>query len=1232
MTADRVAASFPRSERFELVSELGRGGMGVVYEVHDRDRQVRLALKAIRRVGAREILRLKSEFRAMRDLRHPNLVQLGDLFEHEGEWFFTMELIGGVDLLTWVRPGAPAGQPSEAPWSHGTTETIADGVAARTQVRDLHAPAEAARPGLDEPRLRAALRGLGAGVAALHRAGIVHRDLKPSNVMVDPDGRVVVLDFGVVARYGGPRSDDAAPRERVGTIAYMAPEQVGGDACGPAADWYAVGVVLFEALTGRLPFDGPERLHEKVTFAAPSPRSLAGDLPADLVELCERLLERDPARRPDDAEVLRWLGLGEPPSPDSEPGLFVGRDGELARLRAAFDEVVETGAARAVFIVGESGIGKTALARRFVDWLAPERPDLLVLASRCDERELVPYNALDGAVDALARWLAIARPEPPALPGAIHLVRTFPVLRAAVPPGPAPTDSALDPRALAFAALAELLGLAARKRPVLLLIDDVHWADVDSLALLAELFGGAGAPPVLLIATERTTGVPSPARGAVKVPTRTIALGGLEPGEVAALVRAVAPAGEVDAARLTAETGGHPMFLAELARRLGRPDAPQTRLDDALWQRIGELDAGARALVETIALTAAPLPVGAIAAASGLDAEPFARHLAALRDARLIRVTGTRDADTVEPYHDRVRETIAAHLAPARHREVHRAIVTTLEARDGAAEHLAYHLAHAGEPARAAAFAEASARRAIAALAFDRAAEWLRLVIELGAPAGEQRRRLLAERADMLARAGRTADSAAAFLAAADGADRDDGRELRRRAAEQQLIGGHLDQGLVTSRELLGELGLGLPRTRPGAIARLVWYQLRLRLSRLRWRERAAALAARTRLRVDLAWTIASGLSMVDSIRATVFALRGPLLALPAGDPARIARAACAAAVAAAGMGRGGLAVRLRDLAGRAAATSDDPTVARYSEFAELAIRFYMKNDWAGVIAAGQRAVALGDLPSRGHDFEADVIEQHQLWALNAMGDIAELRRRVPPAIRAAHRIGNRFVEIALRTFFPIVHLAIDRADDARADVRDALASWPADPGEVSNPFFFALKGRTQIALYDGAGLDDRALDDDWRRLRRSLFGRLPLIRVEASQWLGGLEAARARAARARGDQAACERHAAAAIRWTEQLRGSHLPVARPLVLQLRASIAWARGDRERAVPLLVDALGALERAGHLHAAASARWRLGEALAGATGAAYRRAAEDFFARHGVVRPARIVETLFPGGD
>src|SRR5439155_1683966 len=133
------------------------------------------------------------------------------LVHENDQWFFTMELIQGRDFLTHVRPTAGA---------------------------------------FDEERLRAALAQVADGLSALHQTHQVHRDVKPSNILVEADGRVVLLDFGLVAGMSGPGD---AVASRSGTPSYMAPEQRTGGAIGPAADWYAVGVMLYQSLTGRLP-------------------------------------------------------------------------------------------------------------------------------------------------------------------------------------------------------------------------------------------------------------------------------------------------------------------------------------------------------------------------------------------------------------------------------------------------------------------------------------------------------------------------------------------------------------------------------------------------------------------------------------------------------------------------------------------------------------------------------------------------------------------------------------------------------------------------------------------------------------------------------------------------------------------------------------------------------------------------------------------------------------------
>src|SRR5262245_39442637 len=176
------ADDFIGTERFAIQERLGAGGYGVVYRALDRERNVAVALKTLRHLAATALVRFKREFRALADVSHPNLVALYELLSHEEQWFFTMELVDGVNFLGYVRGEFfPAGSHSTSTGSTATKRTVAP--------RERAAPAAVAAPAadipsvgaLDEARLRHALPQLVAGVSALHEAGKLHRDIKPSN-------------------------------------------------------------------------------------------------------------------------------------------------------------------------------------------------------------------------------------------------------------------------------------------------------------------------------------------------------------------------------------------------------------------------------------------------------------------------------------------------------------------------------------------------------------------------------------------------------------------------------------------------------------------------------------------------------------------------------------------------------------------------------------------------------------------------------------------------------------------------------------------------------------------------------------------------------------------------------------------------------------------------------------------------------------------------------------------
>jgi predicted ATPase len=693
------------SSRFQVLRTLGSGGMGVVYEAYDRQTDAVVAIKVLQRLNADSLFRFKQEFRALADLHHPNLLRFGELYCAQDQWFFTMERVHGRDFFDYVRidDSPPAGRKrGDATDDDADAPTMVVPGDATALSGELSGSESFPRPPrlhrYDENRLRTAARQLAVAIAALHRSGRVHRDIKPSNVLVRDDGHLTLLDFGLIGEIGTP--DEGAPAGVppglvIGTPNFMAPEQVTHENVGPAADWYAFGVLLFLALTGGLPFSGPPDvvIDAKRAVDGPAPSQLERDVPPDLDELCHALLKRTPGERPTADEILRCLGADNDAAPATlakaaidTPSLFIGRAAELAELRRAFGRTRE-GHSQLVLIEGEPGVGKSTLARRFVEHYA--RPSAVVLAGRCYEQESVPFKAFDTVIDSLSQHLA-SLPADAVIAllrsGIRYLPIIFPVLKrvpAVAERAPAARElmsTAMFVRERAFAELKRLLAALAASAPLVLLVDDLQWADQDSLALLESLFTGADVPCALLIATLRTTSLGSlaaqPGEPIVPrlsgLPFALLPLRGLSHEESQALWDALWTAGSADGAApardpgaLLDEATGHPLFLTELVRH-AKSDAAgplaHARLQDVLWRRIAALDEPSRRFMELVAIAGAPVRYDVVAQAAGLDVTATLHLVGVLRTAQLVRVSRRADDRLVEAYHDRLREAILAHL------------------------------------------------------------------------------------------------------------------------------------------------------------------------------------------------------------------------------------------------------------------------------------------------------------------------------------------------------------------------------------------------------------------------------------------------------------------------------------------------------------------------------------------------------------------------------------------
>ena len=1238
-------AAAPRTNRYAIEAVIGRGATSIVYRAIDIEKNITIALKSIRFADLQNLYMLKTEFRSLARFYHRNVVQLYDLQVSDESCFFTMELVEGADFVSFARAAA-----------------------AKTH----RGPPAGAEPS----PLRLALAQLVDGLEALHADGKLHRDIKPSNILVEPGIRTVLLDFGLSIDADDSALLDSRSRFFAGTPAYMAPERLFGEAASQASDRYSLGVMLYEALTGVQPYPATspfELLEAKKKLPRP-PAAVDPDVPGDLADLAFALLDPDPGARPTIADirgVLHASGALEQSGPllglaSQRKRVFVGREAELLRLRQAFQRSL---ARRPVLtlVEGVSGVGKTRLIEHFLAQ-SHEQDAALVLRARCSFQETVSYNAIDGLIDNLTRFLLLQGVDDVArlLPADFAaLVLVFPVMGRILPDQLQPTQArAAEPheiRQAAIVALRSLLDRIAAQRPLILWIDDFQWSDKGSIPFLVELLRGedrSGLHMVLSFRSEHRHG-DDPIGGLsdalrsepALAPPEWLQLGPMNAAEIDRLIRSVV--GDAIATRAASwhevlrDTPGLPFLALELAdflnagrkRRLSA-DGRIGSVADMIRDRVGSLPEPARAALEVASVAGANLAehqVLAIARAQGCTAADVHR----LYLQNLLRKDVVGGQTTIECYHDRVREAVLNTLPAAERRLRHRQIADTLALEpDPDHELLTEHHLGAGQLAAAADHAVLAGRAAANRLAFERAIQLFRLALQHrgdGAPAWP----IEAELASALADAGRLEEAADHFLAAARavGAGARNPLEETRyklKAGQHLLHCGLLDRGRAVTREVCRDLGLDFPDSlgaaRRMALRNRIWFAIQLTRPRIRNREE---LPPAVLLRLDMLWGAATGLAMLDYVVGDALISRYVREAGKVGEPSHTVRALALEGAVFSTLGKAWARRHSDSLMRRAVALlerAQTPLERVLLETCRSGIAWF-EGRWRVAAETAGNAIELHRRERGRYDFELAIARGYRVSAMVLLGDLAGARTETLAAIEDARQRGDQYV---LRLFCSGYWVYIGLGDDdPQAVIRqsEGLLSDAVDD-RFTSLHWSGFNATANALVYAGEAWEAWALVVRfWPLIERTGFLRMACIGAHLREIRA--RAALTAAGSGRPAPAALQRWTPARLIAVARSDGrrigrlstiSHAPAS---AAAIGCGVALLEGDRQsarRSAELAASGYRGAEMA--LHAAA-ASLQLGRLLPGSDGDAIRRSATAWMTQQGIRNAERMTALIFP---
>ena len=726
--------------RYRVQRLLGESSRKSVYLAHDTrfDRAVAFAVFKTEAFDQEARARVRRESRAMGRLGdHPHIVTIRDVGEEEGALYIVAEYMAGGDVK-----------------------------------RLLHDVADHRLPVAEALRLAAEVAS---ALEHAHDRGVIHRNLKPGNIWLTADGTVKLGDFGLAIT----RTHSRLTLEGmiVGTAAYMAPEQALGRMPDARSDLYALGALLYELVAGRPPFLGDDAVaivsqHFHTRPVAPSWHNPA--VPQALEALILQLLAKAPEDRPPSAAAVRAMlagisgsrplatgGATTAPADEHrgvEPnplgrlagGIFVGRERELKALREAVEEAV-AGSGRLLLLAGEPGIGKTRTAQELATYARLR--GLQVLWGGAHE---------GGGAPPYWPWVKIIRayvqdhsPEQVlakmGAAGAVDIAQVVPAVRACLPslPPPPPVD-AEEARFRLFESITTFFRNAAAEHPLLLVLDDLHWADPGSLLVLQFLAREMADSRLVVIGTYRDTEIQRPhplfhSLGELaRAPgCRRCTLAGLSRPDVARYIELTATctpsAALVDV--VARETEGNPFFLGEVVRLLaaeGRFEHPgqataavplPAAVREVIGRRLDRLSVEGNRVLATAAVVGREFEVDVLARVTEL---PPGQILEVLEDALatgiIIEVPRARRRYSFA--HALIRETLYQEFTATRRAALHRRIAEALEElSSGVPEsrlaELAYHFFEAAEPGnaeKALVFATRAGDRAMSLLAYEEAA------------------------------------------------------------------------------------------------------------------------------------------------------------------------------------------------------------------------------------------------------------------------------------------------------------------------------------------------------------------------------------------------------------------------------------------------------------------------------------------------------------------------------